>query len=130
MLVGGEPGIGKSRLTRALRERLAAERYTVLRYQCSPYHVNSALYPVIEQLERAAGFAREDTPEQKLDKLQAVLAGSEAQVARVGRRCSLRCSRCPWIAIRRSTSRLRSRRRRRWRRSPAKSKRWRSGSRC
>ena len=81
VLVGGEPGIGKSRLTRVLRERLGEERYTALRYQCSPYHMNSALYPVIDQLERAAGFTREDAPQQKLDKLEALLAGSEAQVA-------------------------------------------------
>ena len=53
----------------------------VLRYQCSPYHVNSALYPAIEQFERAAGFTREDSAEQKLDKMQAVLAGGEQQVA-------------------------------------------------
>jgi tetratricopeptide (TPR) repeat protein len=53
----------------------------VLRYQCSPFHVSSALHPVIDHLERAAGFGREDTPEHKLDKLQALLAGSEAQVA-------------------------------------------------
>ena len=78
VLLGGEPGVGKSRLTRALRERLEQEPYTPLRYQCSSYHLNSALYPVIEQFERAAGFTREDTPEQKLDKLQAVLAGDEA----------------------------------------------------
>ena len=76
VLVGGEPGIGKSRLTRALRERLEQARYTMLRYQCSPYHLNSALYPIIDQFERAAGFARDDTPEQKLDKLQAALTGS------------------------------------------------------
>ena len=81
VLVGGEPGIGKSRLTRVLRERLQHKPYTVLRYQCSLYHVNSALYPIIDQLERAAGFAREDTPNQKLDKLQTVLVGSEALVA-------------------------------------------------
>jgi len=81
VMVGAEPGIGKSRLTRVLRERLGQERHMVLRYQCSPYHLNSALYPVIEQFERAAGFAREDTPEQKLDKLQAVLAGSEQRIA-------------------------------------------------
>jgi class 3 adenylate cyclase/predicted ATPase len=81
MLIGGEPGIGKSRLARVLRERLQDKPYTVLRYQCSPYHVHSALYPTIEQLERAAGFAREDTPEEKLDKMQAILAGSEEQIA-------------------------------------------------
>ena len=53
----------------------------MLRYQCSPYHLNSALYPVIEQFERAAGFSREDTAEQKLDKMQALLAGSAEQIA-------------------------------------------------
>jgi hypothetical protein len=81
VLIGGEPGIGKSRLTRVLRDRLGQQRCLVLRYQCSPYHLNSALHPVIEQFERAAGFSREDTPEQKLDKMQAVLAGNEQQVA-------------------------------------------------
>jgi class 3 adenylate cyclase/tetratricopeptide (TPR) repeat protein len=80
VLVGGEAGIGKSRLTGALRERLAQDRYALLRYQCSPYHVSSALYPVIEQFERVAGFAHEDTPGHKLDKMQAALAGSEAAV--------------------------------------------------
>jgi class 3 adenylate cyclase len=82
VLVGGEPGIGKSRLTRALRERLQDQLYTVLRYQCSPYHVNSALYPAIEQFETAAGFTREDTPQQKLDKLHAVLVGNEPLIAK------------------------------------------------
>jgi predicted ATPase len=81
VLVGGEPGIGKSRLTRLLRERLGEQPYMALRYQCSPYHLPSALYPAIDQFERAAGFAREDRAEQKLDKLQAILAGSLRQVA-------------------------------------------------
>src|SRR5262249_7168088 len=83
VLIGGEPGIGKSRLTRALRERLGQERYLALRYQCSPYHANSALYPIIEQFERAAGFGREDTAAQKLDKVESVLVRSEAQVGDV-----------------------------------------------
>src|SRR5262249_40918206 len=77
---GGEPGIGKSRLTRVLQERLGAEPHAVLHYQCSPYYINSALYPTIEQFERAAGFSREDSVEQKLDKLEAVLVGSTQQV--------------------------------------------------
>ncbi len=79
VLIGGEPGIGKSRLTQALRHRIA-EPHTALRYQCSPYHLNSALYPFIEQFEFAAGFARDDTPEQRLDKMEAVLAGSAAEI--------------------------------------------------
>jgi class 3 adenylate cyclase/predicted ATPase len=81
VLVSGEPGIGKSRLTQALREQIAGEPYISLRYQCSPYHLNSALYPIIEQFEFAAGFTREDTSEQKLDKIEAVLVGSEEQRA-------------------------------------------------
>jgi class 3 adenylate cyclase len=55
VLISGEPGIGKSRLVAALEERIADEPYTPLRYQCSPYHTNSALYPFIAQLEQAAG---------------------------------------------------------------------------
>ncbi|HVO45889.1 MAG TPA: AAA family ATPase, partial [Steroidobacteraceae bacterium] len=81
VLIGGEPGIGKSRLTQVLRERIKSERHVALRYQCSAYHRNSALYPITEQLEFAAGLTHEDTPEQKLDKLEAVLAGGTAQRA-------------------------------------------------
>ena len=74
VLLSGEPGIGKSRLTAALLERLASERHTRLRYFCSPQHTDSALYPIISQMERAAGFARDDSAQAKLDKLDAVLA--------------------------------------------------------
>ena len=73
-LLSGEAGIGKSRLTAALLERLAGELHTRLRYFCSPQHTDSALYPVIGQMERAAGFVHDDTPQTKLDKLDAVLA--------------------------------------------------------
>ena len=76
MLLSGEPGIGKSRLTAALLERLAAEPHTRLRYFCSPQHTDSALYPIISQMERAAGFAHDDTTQAKLDKLDALLAQS------------------------------------------------------
>lgn len=75
----GEPGIGKSRLLQAFRERIH-DRHEELHLQCSPYHVNSALYPVIEQLESAARFAREDSADQKLDKLDALLAKARLDV--------------------------------------------------
>jgi class 3 adenylate cyclase len=74
VLIFGEPGIGKSRIAETLVERLSGEPHTRLRYFCSPHHQDSALYPTITQLERAAGFRREDTAEQRLDKLEAVLA--------------------------------------------------------
>ena len=74
VLLSGEAGIGKSRLTAALLERLASEPHTRLRYFCSPQHTDSALYPIISQMERAAGFAHDDTPQAKLDKLDALLA--------------------------------------------------------
>ncbi len=76
VLLSGEPGIGKSRLTAALLERLAAEPHNRLRYFCSPQHTNSALYPIISQMERAAIFAHGDTPQAKLEKLDALLARS------------------------------------------------------
>lgn len=74
VLLSGEPGIGKSRLSAVVQERIANEPHTRLRYFCSPHHQDSALHPIIAQLERAAGFAREDTAEAKLDKLAAMLA--------------------------------------------------------
>ena len=76
VLLSGEPGIGKSRLAAALLERLASEPHTRLRYFCSPQHTDSALYPIISQMERAAGFAHDDTAQAKLDKLDALLAQS------------------------------------------------------
>jgi class 3 adenylate cyclase/tetratricopeptide (TPR) repeat protein len=74
VLISGEPGIGKSRIAQTILERLSNEPYTRLRYFCSPHHQDSALYPSITQLERAAGFRREDTDQLRLDKLEAVLA--------------------------------------------------------
>ena len=76
VLLSGEPGIGKSRLTVALEEQLQTEQYTPLRYFCSPLHTDSTLYPFISQLERAAGFERNDTMEAKLDKLSSLLGAS------------------------------------------------------
>jgi class 3 adenylate cyclase len=74
VLISGEPGIGKSRIAETLLERLSNEPHVRLRYFCSPHHQDSALYPSIAQLERAAGFRREDTDEQRLAKLEAVLS--------------------------------------------------------
>jgi class 3 adenylate cyclase/predicted ATPase len=74
VLISGEAGIGKSRLTAAVLERLAGETHTRLRYFCSPQHTDSALHPFIDQIERAAGLAYDDTAQAKLDKLDAVLA--------------------------------------------------------
>jgi predicted ATPase len=73
VLLTGEPGIGKSRLTATLLERLAGEPHTGLRYFCSPQHTDSALYPVIGQMQRAAGLAHDDTAQTKLDKLDQIL---------------------------------------------------------
>jgi class 3 adenylate cyclase/tetratricopeptide (TPR) repeat protein len=74
VLLSGEAGIGKSRLTAAFLERLATEPHTRLRYFCSPQHADSALYPIIGQMERAAGLAHDEKPQARLDKLDAVLA--------------------------------------------------------
>lgn len=74
VLLSGEPGIGKSRLIAAVVERLASEPHTRLRYFCSPQHTDSALYPIISQMERAAGFAHDDPIQAKLDKIDILLA--------------------------------------------------------
>ena len=74
VLLSGEAGIGKSRLTAALLERLASEPHTRLRYFCSPQHTDSVLYPIIGQMERAAELTHNDTAQVKLDKLDALLA--------------------------------------------------------
>ena len=82
VLISGEAGIGKSRLTAALSEHIEHEPHTRLRYFCSPHHEDSAFYPLIGQLERAAGFARDDGPEAKLDRL-ATLLGPAAETGDV-----------------------------------------------
>ena len=76
VLISAEPGVGKSRLAEALAERIAAEPHIRLRYFCSPHHQDSALYPVIAQMERAAGFPHADGPAARLAKLQALLAAT------------------------------------------------------
>jgi predicted ATPase/class 3 adenylate cyclase len=74
VLLCGEPGIGKSRISKMLLDSIADEPHVKIRYQCSPHHTNSPFFPVINQLERAAGIEREDLPDTKLDKLEAVLS--------------------------------------------------------
>ena len=80
VFLSGEAGIGKSRLTAALLERIATEPHTRLRYFCSPQHTDSAFYPIIGQMERAAGFVHDDTAKTKLDKLNAVLAQTSTRI--------------------------------------------------
>lgn len=80
VVMSGEAGIGKSRLVRALRDQIADQKHFRLRYQCSPHHTSSALYPVIKRLERATGIAPEDEPRAKLDKLEALLGLSGENV--------------------------------------------------
>ena len=76
VLLSGEAGIGKSRLTAALLERLIGEPHLRMRYFCSPQRTDSALYPIIAQLERASGLAREDDAKARLDKLDVLLSKS------------------------------------------------------
>ena len=77
----GDAGMGKSRLAEALHERIAAESFVSLQYHCAPRFKNTALYPVIAQLERAAGLERDDPPAAKLQKLEELLARSTTSAA-------------------------------------------------
>ena len=83
VLLCGEPGIGKSRLGRALKERVAEEPHTFIRYDCSPHDASSALFPVISEIARAAGFAADDPPARKRRKLEALLAQTPTDAADV-----------------------------------------------
>ncbi|MDB5612222.1 MAG: adenylate cyclase [Bradyrhizobium sp.] len=83
VVLTGEPGIGKSHIALALQERLQAEPHITVRHFCSAHHTNSALYPFIRQLERAARFERSDSPAEKFAKLEAVLVQSGADANQV-----------------------------------------------
>ncbi len=76
VLLSGEPGIGKSRITGTFHDRIAGDLHSFLLYQCSPFYTNSAFYPVIDQLELSAGLDREVDPDAKLDKLEGLLGRS------------------------------------------------------
>jgi class 3 adenylate cyclase/predicted ATPase len=83
VLICGEAGIGKSRLAAWLDQQAASQPHIRLRYQCSPYHTDSALYPFIAQIERAADIRPDDPPDQRLDRLEDLLALSTSQVQAV-----------------------------------------------
>src|SRR5262249_43682382 len=83
VLIVGEPGVGKSRVVQAMLERLSDEPHTCLRYFCSPHEQANPLYPSITQLERAAGFKRSDSANQRLDKLEAVLRQATNDVSEI-----------------------------------------------
>src|SRR4029450_11613598 len=83
VLLSGEAGIGKSRLVEVLRERAYSEGATRIVFRCSPYHQNSALYPVIDHLRRLLHWHRDDTPEARLDKLEQALHPSPFTLADV-----------------------------------------------
>jgi tetratricopeptide (TPR) repeat protein len=80
VLVTGEPGIGKSRLARTIRDRLTSDPHTSLSYYCSPHHQSSALYPHTMQLTRAAGIERDDSTEVRLGKIKSLLAQSSGNL--------------------------------------------------
>jgi predicted ATPase len=117
VLLCGEPGIGKSRLSAAFAEHLRAEPHFYLQYFWSPYHQGSALFPVISEIERTAGYARDDAHDTKLDKLAALVSASappegDGDVALFAELLSLPGSECypPLILARNARSKGRSRR--------------------
>jgi predicted ATPase/class 3 adenylate cyclase len=100
VLLSAEPGVGKSRLAAALRERLLGERHAELRYFCSPHHRDSALFPVIGQLERMASFGHDDAPEAKVAKLVALLDDASAEDRRLlAELLSLPADRVPAVTL-------------------------------
>ena len=92
----GEAGIGKSRMIEALQEELAGEAHARINLQCSPYHSDSALYPVIQYLRRAAHLRATDPPDARIEKLGALLAHRAALEIRQRCRCWPSCCRSRW----------------------------------
>ncbi len=130
VLLSGEAGIGKSRISATLLERLANEPHVRLRYFCSPHHTTSPLHPFISQLERAAGFEPDDSPNTKFDKLEAILAPSTAKRAEDAPLLAELLSIPPGDATKRSRSPPRIRRSGRWRPYSGSCRRWRRRTRC
>ena len=131
VLISGEAGIGKSRLSAWLAEQVAETPHTRLRYQCSPYHRDSALYPFVQQFERAAGIAPQEPPDAKLDKLEKVLGLATDRVSEVAPLIASMLSiptGTPLSAAR--TSRRRSSAARRFRRCSIRWRAWPRRSRC
>ena len=80
VLLSGEAGIGKSRILREFRDQLSGERYISLRYQCSPYGSNTAFLPIIDQLRLAAGFTKNDTDEDRFEKLEHIIRETSSSI--------------------------------------------------
>jgi class 3 adenylate cyclase len=83
VIVSGEPGIGKSRLASSLRSHLRKQPHTLLRYSCSEQHRDTALYPIIHHIERAAGFGREDAIGTRIEKLELLLGETTGSIAEI-----------------------------------------------
>ncbi len=92
VLLSGEPGIGKSRLVHALNAAIVAEEAHRLRYFCAPFHSQTSLYPIVEQITRAAGVSRSDEPTVQLDRLEAFLRDAGEEVATAGPLLATLCS--------------------------------------
>ena len=101
VLLSGEAGVGKSRITEAVIEAARADPHFLLRYQCSPYHADSALYPAIQQLTHAAGFTEADSVEQRLERLEALLVTSTDRISAVAPLMATLLGIDPHLALRR-----------------------------
>ena len=97
VLISGEAGIGKSRLVTAILDQANADAPTQLRYHCSPQHTNTALHPIVKQMERRANFARDDDTKTRLDKLDAMLGRSSVSV--LTGHCLPACSNSPMTVV-------------------------------